>query len=131
MARLWRAWHNGIRMTGPMTEAEVNVYLIDTMIIGERWEILPAEERMTVSPRSAVRVSTPTREGSGIAYVWTRIVCGIPYTFTHVKMPDGEQRMFVSKYNGYLGGPQFACAWSRVREYTLYPNGRRRSKRFD
>lgn len=77
-----------------------------------------------VSGRSEVIEHLPTREGNGTSYTWRRTINGRPYAFNYVAMPNGERRMFVSRYNGYCANPDgtpgrgalaFGCAWSPVR----------------
>lgn len=73
-----------------------------------------------VGPRVKFPTREPKEEGYGTSHGWVRVVYGWPYHFNFVVMPDGEKRLFVSKYNGYIGGVRFGCAWSPVRSY-VYP----------
>lgn len=57
--------------------------------------------------------------GNGVSYYYSRVINGTPYAFTFVLMPNGERRHAVSRYNGYVGGPKFACAWDRVKFITV------------
>lgn len=70
-------------------------------------------------PRSVVHLRTPDREGNGVSRSWTRTIDGQTYAFTVVTMSSGEIRWFVDRFNGYPGGPTFACAWSPGREWTF------------
>jgi hypothetical protein len=74
-------------------------------------------------PRSAVHESGPMQPGFGSSRTWTRELNGTLYSFNAVLMPDGERRYFVSRFNGYVGGPKFACAWTPCREWIVKPNG--------
>jgi len=76
----------------------------------------------TVGPRSNVVMWEPDREGNGRMLMWSRELNGSLYSFTHVVMPDGEVRWFVKVFNGYCGGPSFACAWDQVRSWTIRPD---------
>lgn len=76
---------------------------------------------MTVSERSEIRETGPRQEGFGTSRRWTRTIGGQQYSFTAVLMPDGERRYFASKFNGYSGGPRFACAWTPCFEHTVKP----------
>lgn len=85
-----------------------------------------------IGPRGPVSVLQPCRPGDGTSYRYRRDICGRPFSFTLVLMPGGERRIFVSAYNGYCadenGRPTYAalnfgCAWSRVRESIIRPDG--------
>jgi hypothetical protein len=73
----------------------------------------------TVGPRGEVHTYTPWQEGHGTSRSWRRTINGARFTFTVVNMPDGEVRWFVDRFNGYCGGEGWACAWNRVRSWTL------------
>lgn len=75
---------------------------------------------MYASERSPV-VHTPGTNGHGDTRRWTRLIDGAWFAFTVVTMPDGEIRWVVTRYNGYVGGPQFGCAWSPHRQWTFRP----------
>jgi hypothetical protein len=121
MTQLYRAWWDGIRMTDAISWIACNTYVTQTSVPGERWEIHPAEWGMHVTGRTEKQVWVPTEPGRGTSTVWRLNVCGVPYIFTEIKMPDGEWRMSVYKYNGYRGGPKFACAWTRVHQWIVPP----------
>jgi hypothetical protein len=69
---------------------------------------------MEIGPRSEITATGPSRPGNGTSLSWGRTINGTMHTFTAVSMPDGEKRYFVSRFNGYVGGPAFGCAWTRV-----------------
>jgi hypothetical protein len=62
--------------------------------------------------------SEPGHKGNGTSFRYQRVIFGALYSFTFVVMPDGETRYFVTRYNGYVGGPKFACAWTLVKSIT-------------
>lgn len=74
---------------------------------------------MNIGPRSAITTTGPSRPGNGTSQSWAREINGTMHTFTAVTMPDGERRYFVSRFNGYAGGPAFACAWTRTHAITV------------
>jgi hypothetical protein len=74
-----------------------------------------------MSERSAVYVMEPRMEGFGTSRLWQRTIQGRLYSFTAVLMPNGERRYFASRFNGYSGGPAFACAWDPCFEHTVPP----------
>lgn len=84
-------------------------------------------EKFSIGPdgtdeRSPLRLSIPNTLGFGRSVSWQRTIAGQTFSFTKVDMPDGEIRWFVSRFNGYAGGPQFDCAWSpRYREWIFKP----------
>jgi hypothetical protein len=69
--------------------------------------------------RSMVRVWPADRPGNGTSRTWSRTLGGKAYRFTAVLMPDGERRYFASVFNGYVGGQQFGCAWSRCGQWVV------------
>jgi hypothetical protein len=71
----------------------------------------------TTSARSEVQINAPSREGNGTSHVWSRTIDGQLFSFTLVNMPNGEIRWFVSRFNGYVGGPRWGCAWTPHREW--------------
>lgn len=93
----------------------VGVEFDDSVI---KCEMISFRELETTAARSAVHFREG-REGHGDSRSWTRLLNGKLYSFNVVNMPNGEVRWFVSIYNGYIGGPKFACAWSRVRQWTF------------
>lgn len=74
---------------------------------------------VTFGLRSEVRYTPPTRSGLGDSRRWRREINGQLYSFTVVRMPNGDVRLIVSKFNGYCGGPSWGCAWDLHRWYTL------------
>jgi len=58
-------------------------------------------------------------QGCGTSRYWSRTIRGIQYSFTAVLMPNGERRYFARRFNGYAGGPRFACAWTPCFSYTV------------
>ncbi|HZZ17166.1 MAG TPA: hypothetical protein VFE08_14525 [Candidatus Sulfotelmatobacter sp.] len=64
---------------------------------------------------------TPGHELFGDSKRWTRTIRGKQYRFNAVLMPDGERRYFASVFNGYAGGPRFACAWTPVLKWIIKP----------
>lgn len=72
-------------------------------------------------PRSEIYEWPAQREGNGSSRLWSREINGTPYSFTAVLMPNGERRYVVSKFNGYVGGPKFACAWDQIHFITIKP----------
>jgi hypothetical protein len=76
-------------------------------------------QRSTAGPRSEVHTFVPWQEGFGTSRLWRREINGKAYSFNLVTMPSGEIRYFVSVFNGYSGGPRFACAWTTVRQWTI------------
>lgn len=77
-----------------------------------------------MSERGKVTRHEPSRPGNGSSLTWQRTIQGKPYSFTAVLMPDGERRYFASVFNGYSGGPKFACAWTRVLSWTFKKEGK-------
>lgn len=80
--------------------------------------------------RTHVRAYGPVRESDGRAVMWRRAIAGTVYEFSLVTMPDGERRVFASRFNGYPGGPRFACAWDRAAEMTFKADGSTRNRRY-
>jgi hypothetical protein len=68
------------------------------------------------------RGSRPERYG--MTRSWQRELGGKLYSFSAVIMPDGERRYFANRFNGYVGGPLFGCAWDRCFEATVPGAGR-------
>jgi hypothetical protein len=73
--------------------------------------------------RGTVHTTQPSQPGFGTSRTWSRQIAGTLYSFTVVTMPDGEVRWFASRFNGYVGGPSFACAWDQVSARTFRPTG--------
>lgn len=71
--------------------------------------------------RGQVHTVAPSTPHHGTARMWRRTIRGTAYQFTVVNMPNGEVRWFVSRFNGYIGGPSFGCAWTPVRKWTFRP----------
>jgi hypothetical protein len=63
------------------------------------------------------------RLGNAESWQWTRHIGENLYGFTLVNMPDGELRYVVRRFNGYIGGPRFACAWDHVKLIVIRPEG--------
>jgi hypothetical protein len=76
-----------------------------------------------MSERGQIFRDIPEDPNHGESRIWRRVIQGKQYSFTAVTMPSGELRYFVSRFNGYAGGPRFACAWDRVLEWTFKPRG--------
>jgi hypothetical protein len=74
---------------------------------------------LSVGTRSEVTSHAADRPGNGSSRTWSREIAGTLYAFTLVTMPDGEVRVFVQRFNGYVGGTRFACAWETVRVWHL------------
>jgi hypothetical protein len=72
-------------------------------------------------PRSAVIDHEPIGQGFGSYRTWSRTIGQNRYSFTLVTMPNGEIRYAVRKFNSYVGGPGFDCAWDRVHFFTIKP----------
>lgn len=72
-----------------------------------------------VGPRSKIMEYAALRPGHGTSRTWTRVIYGTLYSFTAVTMPNGERRYSVSKYNSYVGGTSYDCAWDRVHFITV------------
>ena len=83
-----------------------------------------------VGARSRVHYWAPDRPDNGESWMWSREIYGTLYSFTLVKMPSGEIRYFVKKFNGYVGGPEWGCAWDRAREHIKRPDGTIASRYF-
>lgn len=71
----------------------------------------------TTGPRGPIFDNPAQRPGFGTSRSWARVVRGTLYRFVIVNMPNGQVRWFVSRFNGYVGGPEFGCAWDRVRAW--------------
>lgn len=84
-----------------------------------------------MSERGPIYTDQPLRPGDGTARSWRRDIQGQMYSFTAVLMPTGERRYFARKFNGYSGGPRFACAWSPCLEWTFPPSEWERVQRQD
>jgi hypothetical protein len=67
--------------------------------------------------------SGPFRPDDAESWQWTRQIGENLYGFTLVNMPDGELRYVVRRFNGYIGGPRFACAWDHVKLIIIRPEG--------
>lgn len=80
-------------------------------------QVRVAAEGPFIGPRSEVTETgnsgTPA-DGSVTTHSWTRNIGGRPYRFSRILMASGEVRFSVSKYNGYVGGTAFACAWTQA-----------------
>lgn len=68
-----------------------------------------------------LKISGPSRPGNGLTRSWTKTISDVPYSFRAIIMPDGECRYVVYRFNGYIGGPAFACAWDQVHFITVPP----------
>lgn len=82
---------------------------------------MSAEITGGTGPRSEVREQGAFRGGNGTSRSWSRTIRGTLYGFTAVVMPDGEHRYFVRKFNGYVGGPSWDCAWDVAASWTVRP----------
>lgn len=86
--------------------------------------IIKAEPvKPSIRPRNAMHTRPPLKPGHGRSIVWTRLIFNQFYTFTYVLFEDENghvtgERVIVGKYNGYGGGPRFACGWSPYRHFT-------------
>jgi len=112
-------------------EGEQSGWMIRQYIASDEQEAYDMEAarrpRMAIGARGEVGTYEPDREGSGRSRMWRRDINDTPYQFTVVNMPDGEIRLFVSRYNGYGDGSamdrdsamRFACAWTRVHAITI------------
>jgi hypothetical protein len=83
-----------------------------------------------MSERSKITEHAPYHAGDGTSRTWSRTIQGVLYSFTAVAMPSGERRYFASRFNGYSGGPRFACAWDQAAEMTFRADGSVRNRRF-
>jgi hypothetical protein len=62
-----------------------------------------------------------SRPPFGMSRHWQRELGGKLYSFTAVIMPDGERRYVARRFNGYVGGPKFGCAWDQCFSVTIPP----------
>lgn len=87
----------------------------------------------TTGPRGEVHaemVAPPPGTGARVVHVrsWSRTLRGVPHVFRAIRMPNGERRYTVRRYNGYGDdgtdrgrelGMRFGCAWSPVAFWTV------------
>lgn len=62
--------------------------------------------------------------GWGTMRMWRRHIGEHDYEFALVLMPDGEVRYEVKIFNGYVGGPAYACAWDLHHQIVIKPKGK-------
>lgn len=76
-----------------------------------------------IGPRSELTSQVPGPRGGADSIVsWTRNIGNKPYSFERITMRNGEVRFSVSRYNGYVGGTAWGCAWDRAHFITI-PDG--------
>ena len=56
----------------------------------------------------------PSREGNGTTYRVRVERDGVPYWVDRVEFPNGNRRYAASRFNGYVGGEGWGCAWDHL-----------------
>lgn len=132
-----RKWYRGVLVNPVNEDAERGVELtahgfgLPAMgtLDGEAWLYDPATgprrvhvDTLAVIERPATaRVVTvlASRDDYATVRQWMRVLGEELCSFSAVIMPDGERRYFASRFNGYGGGPNFACAWTQCLAVTI------------
>jgi hypothetical protein len=107
----------------PADACDIDGY-VDELCDEHHAQVAARQPKPFMGKRGDIYAPEP-QAGWGRSRSWRRTIGDNDYTFNVVNMPDGELRLFVSKYNGYLAeynkfqGMQYSCAWSPVHSIIL------------